>query len=162
MRKRKCSLPRRHLHINLSSTAGQLLPSLDARWRGFGGATTGDVTFTEEEGASPIRRQPRGTENRDAHLAYFFSQITPTPHPALHFLHVLLPHVPYKFLSSGHRYASESQPFPEGFVEGEEWIGEEPLLVTADHRNPQQVDYLDRFFGHLRKTLQASRLSRTR
>jgi hypothetical protein len=147
-----------YLHLITPPQIEQELPSLDAQWTGFGGALMGGEASTEYGVGSRPEPPVRGSNNRDSHLAYFLSQIKEHVNPGLHFFHVLLPHVTYEYLASGHQYSSERKPFPEGFIEVREWIGEDPLILTAYHRYLQQIGYLDRFLGQLRETLEASRL----
>lgn len=122
----------------------------------------GGMNLTEDEGGRLLEQQARETSNRDSHLAYFLSRIEENSHPALHFLHVVLPHNKYEYLVSGHQYLPERQHIPVGWIEGPgwggRWFGKDPLIVTAYHRYLQQIGYLDRFLGQLRDTLETSRL----
>jgi hypothetical protein len=147
-----------YLHLITPPQLGQELPSLDAQWTGFGGALMGGEAITEYGAGSRPEPPVRESNNRDSHLTYFLSQIKENANPGLHFIHVLLPHVTYEYLASGHQYSSERKPFPEGFIEVREWIGGAPLILTAYHRYLQQIGYLDRFLGQLRETLETSRL----
>jgi len=149
-----------YLHIIMPPRLGQELPSLDARWTGFGGALMDEVAIQEDKGASRQERPVKEGNNRDAHLTYFLSQIEESSNPELYFLHVMLPHVPYEYLASGHKYfPSDDGPFPSGIMNDDGgWIGGEPLILSAYYRYLQQIGYLDRFLGQLRDTLEASRL----
>lgn len=149
-----------YLHIIAPLHLKQELPTLDARWKNFGVVFMGEKAITEQE----IGRRPEPSvgdnDDRDSHLTYFLSQITETSTPSLHFLHVILPHVTYEYLASGHKYLpGESRPFPDGISnEQEGWIGEAPLILTAYHRYMQQIGYVDRFLERLRNTLETSHL----
>ena len=149
-----------YLHIIAPPQLKQELPTLDARWKNFGVALMGEEAITEHGIGS--RPEPSVGENndRDSHLTYFLSQIKETPNPALHFLHVILPHVTYEYLASGHKYLpGDSRPFPDGIInEQGGWIGEAPLILTAYHRYIQQIGYVDRFLGRLRNTLETGHL----
>lgn len=147
-----------YLHLITPPQIERKLPSLDAQWAGFGGALIGGEAITEYAVGSGPEPPVRESNNRDSHLTYFLSQIKEHVNPGLHFFHVLLPHVTYEYLASGHQYSSERKPFPEGFIEVREWIGEDPLILTAYHRYLQQIGYLDRFLGQLREILEESRL----
>ena len=149
-----------YLHIIAPPQLEQELPTLDAQWRDFGGGLMGEEAITEQ-GVGSRPEPPVGeNNNRDSHLTYFLSQIKESPNPALHFLHVILPHVTYEYLASGHKYLpGESRPFPDGIInEQGGWIGEAPLILTAYHRYIQQIGYVDRFLGRLRNTLETGHL----
>lgn len=150
-----------YLHIIAPPKLSQRLPSLDAQWTGFGGKLIKQITFNEHK-VSSLRKN----YNKDSHnkkylfLDNFLSQIKENDQPVLHFLHVLLPHVPYEYLASGLQYLpEEGRPFPAGIInEKEGWVGAEPLILTAYHRYLQQVGYVDRFLGKLRKKLETAQL----
>ncbi len=148
-----------YLHLITPPQIEQVLPSLDAQWTGFGGALMGEAITEYGVGSRP-EPPVRESNNRDSHLTYFLSQIKETPNPALHFLHVILPHVTYEYLASGHQYLpGESRLFPDGIVnEQGGWVGEAPLILTAYHRYIQQIGYVDRFLGRLKNTLEAVHL----
>jgi hypothetical protein len=63
-------------------------------------------------------------------------------------------------LASGHKYLpSDGRPSPAALLdEGEGWIGEEPLILTAYHRYLQQIGFIDRFLGELRHSLKTAHL----
>jgi hypothetical protein len=72
------------------------------------------VTGMVEERTSPEPSEPPGVEPSEDGFADFqldqparlraFTDGIVDDRPALHFLHVLLPHVPYRYLPSGARY----------------------------------------------------------
>jgi hypothetical protein len=72
--------------------------------------------------------------------------------PALHFLHILLPHVPYEYLPSGGRYQG---PVPDiGRLADDDMWGPETWPITlARQRHVLQVGYVDRLVGELVDTL---------
>lgn len=147
-----------YLHIITPPQLGQELPSLNAQWTGFGEALMVGVPLLEGEVGSHSNGPVRKSSNRGSHLTSFLSQMKKSSSPVLHVLHVLLPHVTYEYLASGHHYFSERTPFPEGYIEDREWIGEDPLILTAYQRYLQQIGFLDRFLGQLRDTLETARL----
>ena len=69
---------------------------------------------------------------------------------ALHYLHVLLPHVPYRFLPSGARYVA---PDPDLGREDDQWA-DEPWFPTLSRQRLQlQLAYVDTLVGELVRTL---------
>jgi hypothetical protein len=72
--------------------------------------------------------------------------------PALHFLHILLPHVPYEYLPSGGRYQG---PVPDiGRLTDDDMWGEERWPLTLGRqRHVLQAGYADRLVGELVRVL---------
>ncbi|QYG93205.1 sulfatase-like hydrolase/transferase [Iamia sp. SCSIO 61187] len=68
----------------------------------------------------------------------------------LHYLHILLPHVPYRYLPSGARY--EPPAADSGRIE-DDWAEEEWFPTLARQRLQLQVAYLDGLVGELLATL---------
>jgi hypothetical protein len=68
----------------------------------------------------------------------------------LHYLHILLPHVPYRYLPSGAVYES---PDPDLGRVGDDWAPEPWLTTLARQRHLLQVAYVDRLLGELVDTL---------
>jgi hypothetical protein len=150
-----------YLHIIAPPQLSQRLPSLDAQWKGFGGELIKQIAFDEPKVNSLQKNHNKESHNKkNVFLDNFLSQIEETDQPVLHFLHVLLPHVPYEYLASGLQYLpEEGGAFPDGIInEKEGWVGAEPLILTAYHRYLQQVGNVDRFLGKLRKKLETAQL----
>ncbi|MEO8324353.1 MAG: sulfatase-like hydrolase/transferase [Nitrospirota bacterium] len=149
-----------YLHIIAPPKSGQRLPPLGAQWVGFGGDLIEQFTFQEHKVGSPSKYKNVSHLDRDLILDDFLSQIEENPNPVLHFLHVILPHVTYEYLASGHKYLpGEGKPFPDGIInEAGGWIGAKPLILTTYHQYLQQVGYVDRFLGKLRHSLETAHL----
>ncbi|GIF71970.1 hypothetical protein Asi02nite_14880 [Asanoa siamensis] len=78
-------------------------------------------------------------DNQPSRFTAFLDGLTPTPRPTLHFLHLLMPHTPWNYLSSGTRYDA-----PEDFpLDGPGW------LQTARDRHLAQVGYTDKLVGKM-------------
>jgi hypothetical protein len=73
----------------------------------------------------------------------------------LFFLHLLMPHVPWRYLPSGHEYRPASI-FPAGLVEGDRdlWGEDEWPVTQAAQRHLLQVGYTDRLLGEMLDALQ--------
>jgi hypothetical protein len=123
------------------------LPALDTQWTGF----QADIP-SSTSGDSQMPKYTR-TPQKSEQLKIFLSQIRSSAKPQLFFMHTLLPHIPYGYLASGQLYSYENK-LPDGILSDKEgWLGENPLIATAYHRYLQQVGYVDRFLGMLRKEL---------
>ena len=98
--------------------------------------------------------------HRPAGFAEFREGLTPDPPaatPRLHYLHLLLPHRPWRSLPSGLRYPEPSRTFGLA-TRGASW-GDEPAwtrLATERHR--LQLAWADRLLGEVLASLRASGL----
>lgn len=128
-------------HVLLPADYTDSLPPIDQNWSNFA-ATTGaeefDIIarFQELEGAD--RRIP---------IARFLDGIEPADGEApLHFLHALVPHVPWTYLRSGQTYAAPS-PAPGSVSPG--WGEDDWLVDMAYQQHLIQVTYVDTVVGDL-------------
>ncbi|MEH1167317.1 sulfatase-like hydrolase/transferase [Micromonospora sp. CPCC 205539] len=105
------------------------------------------------DAAEPVPADPKFRwdsldDNQPARFTSFLAGLKPTPRPALHFLHLLMPHSPWAFLPSGARYdAPEDLP-----NDGTGWVD------LARQRHLAQLGYTDRLIGETLRTLRASGL----
>jgi hypothetical protein len=76
--------------------------------------------------------------------------------PVLHYLHVQLPHLAYRYLPSGQQYTVRSQD-PPG-LRSERWSADPWLVQQAFQRYMLQVGYVDRFVGRVVDRLRAAGL----
>jgi hypothetical protein len=70
---------------------------------------------------------------------------------ALHYLHILLPHVPYRYLPSGMQY-----PAPDLDRHEDIWVEEEWPVLLARQRHLLQVAYVDTLIGQVKAGLEAA------
>jgi hypothetical protein len=70
--------------------------------------------------------------------------------PALHYLHILLPHVPFRHLPDGTRYP---HPDPDPGRDGDDRVGDPWLTTLERQRHVLQMAYTDRLLGDLLTTL---------
>jgi hypothetical protein len=66
--------------------------------------------------------------------------------PALHYLHILLPHVPFRHLPDGTRYP---HPDPDPGRDGDNRVGDPWLTTLERQRHVLQMAYTDRLLGDL-------------
>jgi hypothetical protein len=100
-----------------------------------------------------VRKRLVQSYKRPVSLQRFLSSIGPVDpdEPALYFVHVLVPHQPWKYLPSGLKYP-ERVP-GEGKAKGGHWASE-PWPVRSNHqRHLLQVAYTDRLIGTVVKRL---------
>ena len=110
------------------------------------------TTTTTQRGVEPRRQHPTAgpdaslldVENQPTRLTEFDEAIATTPSPALHFLHLILPHRPYRTLPDGTAY--DPLPWPDiGLGFPAEWTDESPDL--GRQRMTWQMQYTDQLVG---------------
>jgi sulfatase-like protein len=93
-------------------------------------------------------------ESQPARFGTFIDGLRPAATPALHFLHVLLPHVPYRYLPSGTRYDAPKIITLKGDAgERRPWY-----LELSRERYEAQLAYTDSLIGETMRTLRKSGL----
>src|SRR5918992_3008884 len=101
-------------------------------------AATLDQSFSE------FRRDPRALN-----FASFVASIRPGPEPRFHYLHLIAPHSPWRYLPSGQRYP-ETDPEP-GEINppgsGRMWSEDEWLTTQVYQRHLLQTVLVDRLLG---------------
>ncbi len=136
------------LHRVLPNSLAEGLPSLGDRWSGFArdallvadaGRDVDDVVAGRD---LSVRRQ----------FNDFFQEFgSGEPARTLHFVHLELPHSPWRFLPSGHEYlASDAMDWN---VTGSHRRDDPLLVAQAYRRHLLQVGYTDRLLGRLRDRL---------
>lgn len=130
-----------YIYLNMvapSAWANQL-PTLDGQWTGFARKN------------QPHVDPAKGFKNREEQFESFISEIEKSTDTKLHFLHILLPHIPYNYLSTGQMYnQSINHIFPEGIRdESSGWTQNESLIHVAYLQYLQQIGYVDHLLGKL-------------
>jgi Sulfatase len=93
--------------------------------------------------------------NQPARFAEFLDRLRPSDRPTLRFLHLLLPHQPFRYLPSGARYALPPMHF--GY-DREGWTTQPPPVQLGLQRHLLQVAYTDRLVGEVVARLKAQGL----
>jgi Sulfatase len=125
-----------YLHQLLPDDLASGIPSVSNGWQDFWHNGLG--------GADPERRFER-----------FLATIHPTRGPALWYLHILLPHSPWRFLPSGRRY--EIRPAP-GWSSAEVWTDNQAAVDQYWQRHLLQLAFTDRLLGRLVARIRAAGL----
>jgi Sulfatase len=97
-----------------------------------------------EQAAAAQFRWKRIGFNQPARFNDFLAGLEGSDRPTLHFLHLLLPHQPWRYLPSGTEYNDETfgRAFESDRVPG-------PLLALAHQQHLLQVAYTDRLVGQV-------------
>ena len=146
-----------YLHRVLPDDLGGRLPSIEDRWSHFTATTLG-ARLARMLGTGPGAETPRATGVRRAddvpgQFADFLEEVTPGDRPALHFIHLLLPHGPWRYLPSGREYGRYPF-FPHG-LRRKSWQDlDEWQVVQSYQRHLLQVGYADRLIGELTARLE--------
>lgn len=137
------------LHLTVPDKLSTGLPSLDAQWTGFA-----DVHQDKRDAAGAQ------LQGRTGYFTDFVSNIQHDSANQMHFLHVLLPHIPYEYLSTGHTYnRSINHGLPEGIRdEASGWSEEIELIKVAYHQYLQQVGFADKLLGILIERLREHKI----
>lgn len=129
------------------------LPAVDQTWRGFGG----EARLNHERARQPAISN---FELPDQVVASLTSGFASSSLPTLHYLHLMLPHVPFRFLPSGQIYeftmssASRVPDTRRGSVAApDEWA-----LVQEYQRHLLQVEFADHLLGAVLTALRFSEL----
>lgn len=102
-------------------------------------------------------------ERRDRQFEHFLNCLQDSSRPTLHFIHVLLPHIPWAYLPSGRRYADDRDTVDlmsfdshSGLLEY--WGQDEWLVSQSRERYCLQLEYVDQLVGRLLARLKESGL----
>jgi hypothetical protein len=93
---------------------------------------------------------------RPASLDGFLSALRPTGGPSMHFLHILLPHQPWKYLPSGLKYPERS--VGQGALISGRWTTETWPVQSSHQRHLMQAAYTDRLLGTMVKQMRKTGL----
>jgi hypothetical protein len=123
------------------SLSARWLPSIDHSWRGF--------AFVDPHHTTSRVRSRSHAASDDAGALHVTSD-----RRTLHALHFMLPHVPWRFLPSGHQYLG-AQDIP-GLGASERWNSDQTAVDQAYQRHLLQVGYVDRLLGDLVEKMKAN------
>lgn len=138
-----------YLYFLLPSDLTAGLPDVTHSWRDFA------ARLQQAESPWLVYDKVANWGNRIEIFRDFIGSIKPSPKPALHFLHILLPHAIWEFLPSGKKYTLSEQGIRG--VLGPNDRGEDPNKWTSDawtvtqsyQRHLLQVGLIDRLVGEL-------------
>jgi sulfatase-like protein len=118
------------------------------------GALVGDATELLAERASPVRSPVRtlsvgvfGEPDPKGRIDRFVTSMGRSSGPRLDFLHVLLPHGPWRFLPTGETYRAPW--YPEGVGAFTRWTGGSELAAAGRQRHLLQLQFADAQLGRV-------------
>ncbi len=126
-----------YVHRVLPPTLAADLPPVDTRWGHFG----------EPRAAATVERfwLVAMGDGRGRRFADFLSRIQPSSPPMFLFEHVMLPHLPFRFLPSRRVYGGRSVYQPPRRA----WLEDEQYTLEVYKRHLLQVGFVDRLVGDL-------------
>jgi hypothetical protein len=125
-----------YLHILLPDSLATRLPRVDRSWKDFSGNEVGTAEDVAGNGDGPATCEP---------ICSYLKHVSSARPGTLHFIHMLLPHVPYRYLPSGKRYVGDTRVKP-GVVDDR--LGDDSFLADqAQARYLLQVGFTDRTLG---------------
>ena len=113
-------------HLLLPEDLERDLPSVDASFEGFRNPTDGPAPAWTMPGSGRAR-----TTGRHGSSASLGGIENAERDRSLHFLHILLPHVPYEYLPTGQRYIVGQRTLPGLFIET--WVPD-PIRPEQGHQ----------------------------
>jgi len=125
-----------YLHILLPDSLATRLPRVDQSWKDFSGNDVDAGENAAGESGGPATCKP---------ICAYLRHISSAHPGTLHFIHTLLPHVPYRYLPSGKRYVGDTRIKPG--IEYDSWGDDSFLPQQAYARYLLQVGFTDRVLG---------------
>ncbi len=142
-----------YLYILLPPDLTTGLPTIEGTWKDFAARSGG----TEKD----LERKTGKWEKTDQASLFetFIESFQSTQNPTLFFLHVGLPHVPWKYLPSGKWYGPvDLSLLPHGVVNKDTWSDDEWETIQGFQRYLLQVGFVDKLLGELVAKLRAVNL----
>lgn len=99
----------------------------------------------QAETSAPLAKSDPTWIRRPASFDGFLKSLRPSAEPTVHFLHILLPHQPWKRLPSGLKYPERT--LGEGPLRGGGWTSEPWPVQSHQQRHLLQTGYTDRLLG---------------
>ena len=163
-----------YLHLVLPPAWTRRLPGIAATWSGFrraggspgaGGDGLRDRGDLDHDARDEASRSGAGADpdgrRRDVprQVAAFLAEVqhgVGEERPGLYYLHLELPHIPWRYLPNGHEYGPISASFfADGVNDDSTWRDDDWLLAQGAQRHLLQLAYADRVLGELLAGLEA-------
>ncbi|MBE9551373.1 MAG: sulfatase-like hydrolase/transferase [Proteobacteria bacterium] len=144
-----------YLHIVLPSDLSAGLPVVTRSWKGFmGDDMLKPEKHAEQKSLTPLKQDfwlNYVTGERPRQFVRFIKSIDYSEQPTLCYLHIVIPHEPWRYLPTGKEYTQPAEYKRirglSGFGHGETWNSDEWAVVQAYQRYLLQVGFVDRLLG---------------
>lgn len=138
-------------HLVLPPDLAVVLPPIDQGWKDFRAA----VATQGKEDAFRDRFRAVREGHPAAPFERFIEQTSTTPGPALHFLHILLPHSPWRYTRDGREYDRTTE---RPGLEYGRWVFDDWNVAQGYQRHLMQLQLADRLLGELLDQLESEGL----
>lgn len=138
-----------YAHILAPGELRDRLPTVAGKWAGFADKELDLETGAPPPGETPSSQSGPWLLGRGRQFGDFVASIDSGAYGKLHFIHSLLPHIPYIFLPDGRIYTPNRgvDNLPGWIPEKEQWEDDEALTVQAYQRALLQTRFVDRLLG---------------
>ncbi len=146
-----------YLHIILPASIAESLPDIKSDWAFF---TQKDRAPRKAIKGNDLRVHVRKELNKvdqSEELINFVDALYEPEKPTFFFMHVLFPHIPFKYLPDGRTYSTDAQKVP-GLFGKAYWQSSRFAVAQAWQRHLLQVGYLDKILGKLIEKLKETNL----
>ncbi len=140
-----------YLHLLLPTDLSGRVPTIDANWRDFAEFTIG-TRLRQLLGIAPESAHDVSDRDDSGPMSHFLDAIVADHRPMLHFIHLTLPHVPWRYLPSGREYGPVTS-MPPGVIH-RRWSADPWQVTQGFQRHLLQVGYVDTLIGQLLARLQ--------
>jgi hypothetical protein len=141
-----------YLHLMLPDSLKGGVPEIGERW----GDLNRERLLAAEDVDDAVTVEHNRRQDHERQFGQFLAAMSRTGSAkTLHFIHLALPHSPWQFLPTGHRYAGEFA--LEGKRDGV-WTAQPWPVDTNYQRHLLQVGFTDRLVGQLLRRLDALRI----
>lgn len=148
-------------HLLLPMPLRDQLVKLGARWKGFRVDWRSGQADETGGGGRPTLKIGLGRGDQARAYVDYFRDLLVSPtgdRPPLYFLHLMLPHQPWRFLPSGRSYVSSDLTRPRGMLKDGRWGDDAWLSTQARQRHLLQAVYTDVLVGQLLTRMKQSGL----
>ncbi len=123
-----------YLHVLLPHSLALGLPPVDQTWRDFGGLRVASG-----------KGRARAAVSECAPICGSVRSMSGSQPRSLHYLHVQVPHIPWRYLPSGKHYVGDTHVIPG--LDDRTWANDPFLVAQGYERYLLQVGYTDRVLG---------------
>jgi hypothetical protein len=151
-----------YLHLVTPRGIGHRLPPIGGTWGSFGGAVPARATPSTERVEGEVTADGRRGDVAGQVESFLagLGRSADGDRPGLHYLHVELPHIPWRYLPSGREYGPISTSFvAHGVAQDTTWRDDDWLLAQGLQRHLLQLGYADRVLARVLAALREQRWS---
>lgn len=138
-----------YLHLLLPVGSAARLPRVDQTWGDFGalgGRANGGEDAKQRRAGFERHFGAELTRDQEAQFESFLGRLNARETPALYFLHLMVPHVPWLYLPDGKHYAEGDLIY---LLPGDIWPGDDIVVAHGLQRYLLQLRFADHLLGRI-------------